>query len=614
MSVRTAPIGRVRSLPLRVGNEWHSTDSRLYDTKRMATAFGPVHWNSLVDGVDAAAAFLGTEPRYFIPRGETLEGWSMADVVRRSRTAAWRIRAAGLQRGDRLMTLAPSGPALAAMYIACWRAGVTPVPLDPRFTNDVVRRIAAKADTHWLAVSADVDATVRKAASDGIEKVLSVEDLQAEPDETFPTDWEAQLDAWPRPTRDDLMVILFTSGTTGQPKGVMIRNRENLAMWEAFWASAPPKPKPSRLARFVPAAVTRDRLRQNRFAPKRFAPKPAPPRERRAMNLWSMSHSSGMGTFLLGMLTGAKVLVPRTNSPRVLLTQMRSFKPTFLTGPPQFLDLLWRQLVREAGGREASRSLQLRLRLAARLPYQHRHRLFRRELALTGGALEFLSTGAATLAPEVQTPWEALGLPVITVYGSTETGSVSQSNMAEHSVARVGRVSAIAKVEFAEDGEMLVSGPLVSTGYWRDPVATGAAWDEQGRYHTGDIGRLDEQGELQLLGRKKDIIVRPDGLNVYPEDIEGAMRAAGLPDTVALETTPGRIEVVVLAPESEMRERVPIAVRAANSQLTVHERVSAWKVWPEADFPRTPTSKIKRDLVREWALSSDAKAGAAADR
>ena len=104
------------------------------------------------------------------------------------------------------------------------------------------------------------------------------------------------------------------------------------------------------------------------------------------------------------------------------------------------------------------------------------------------------------------------------------------------------------ELRLADDGEVQFRGPTIFKGYWNDPDATAAAFTEDGWYRTGDIGRLDDAGRLVLMGRTKDIIVLPNGLNVYPEDIENELRTAGLRDSVVIETKPGRIEAVVLPP------------------------------------------------------------------
>jgi long-chain acyl-CoA synthetase len=168
----------------------------------------------------------------------------------------------------------------------------------------------------------------------------------------------------------------------------------------------------------------------------------------------------------------------------------------------------------------------------------------------------------------------------------------------------------------------------VTRGYWEDEAATAAAFTTDGFYRSGDLGRLDRRGRLVLHGRKRDIIVLPNGQNVFPEDIENALRVAGIRDSIVLETEPGRIEAIVLAPSAapavpgaeaaaqpaaafgdpdeivRVRTEVDAAVKAANATLAVQARVAAWRLWPEEDFPRTLTLKVKRDQVRAWAAVS----------
>ena len=120
------------------------------------------------------------------------------------------------------------------------------------------------------------------------------------------------------------------------------------------------------------------------------------------------------------------------------------------------------------------------------------------------------------------------------------------------------------------------------------------------------------------MGRTKDIIVLPNGLNVYPEDIENALRTAGLRDSVVIETKPGRIEAVVLPPAASgdgatpeaIRASVQAGIKAANATLAQHQRVAGFRIWPEDDLPRTHTLKVKRDVVRRWAADRRAASGA----
>lgn len=176
-------------------------------------------------------------------------------------------------------------------------------------------------------------------------------------------------------------------------------------------------------------------------------------------------------------------------------------------------------------------------------------------------------------------------------------------------------------MRLAADGEVQFRGPTLFKGYWHAPELTAAAFTDDGWYQTGDIGHLDAAGRLILSGRKRDIIVLPNGFNVYPEDLENALRIAGLRDSVVLETRPGRIEAILLsplggpvrvagealgfdpaAPPVELRAQVDAVIKAANATLGPNQRIVGWRLWPESDFPRTHTLKVKRDLVRAWAI------------
>jgi long-chain acyl-CoA synthetase len=174
-----------------------------------------------------------------------------------------------------------------------------------------------------------------------------------------------------------------------------------------------------------------------------------------------------------------------------------------------------------------------------------------------------------------------------------------------------------------ETSEILVRGPNVSAGYWRDEATTTATRDEEGWTLTGDTGHFTPQGDLVLSGRLRNIIVLPNGLNVYPEDIEAALSDHGLGQAVVLETAPGRIEAVVLPPgsqpvipgttpvapaasrtadeEAALRARIDDLIKAANADLSMHQRIVGWRLWPKPDFPRTHTLKIRRNEVRAWA-------------
>src|SRR6185503_4343405 len=205
--------------------------------------------------------------------------------------------------------------------------------------------------------------------------------------------------------------------------------------------------------------------------------------------------------------------------------------------------------------------------------YRLRRLVFRSVHRRLGGSLSLFVSSGAFLPPALQQAWEDLGVVVIQGYGSSENGFGTCTTPQDHGLGTVGRAVPPVELRVADDGEVLFRGPTLCQGYWRDPEATDRAIDDDGWYHTGDIGHLDPEGRLVLSGRTKDRIVLPNGFKVYPEDVENALRIAGIRDAVVLETDPGRIEAIVYLrgvgaeTPGDATPIVDAAVRAANAQL-----------------------------------------------
>jgi long-chain acyl-CoA synthetase len=542
---------------------------------------------SIVDLVDDWAGQKHAGVIYLVEGEDGVHGWTGDDLIRRSRFAAYRLHAAGVRAGDRVLTLAQNGPDLGSTYIGLWRLRATAVPLDHRFTPEVMSRIADNADTSLIIT----DAPGRAVTLEGV-RTISVGELVADRTGDLPSDWSDQLDSWQRPVGTDLYAILYTSGTTGQPRGVMQIHGTYVSAWAAILSN-----------------------RAFRAVMKFFMPK-----DGRVISVMPMSHTMGFSEYLTSLIMGSILVFPRTRSPRGLIDAMRRNQPTSIGVAPRFLELLWTQLRRDIALRGGLEDFDRRRARASKLPYWVRRRMFRSERRMLGGRLRMLASGAAPLPPDAQAAWESIGIPVMQGYGATEAGGIATTNFFRHPLGKVGKPTRTQNVELAADGEILVSGPMVASGYWRNPEQTREFWDEQGRYHTGDVGRIDEKGQLVIIGRKKNVIVLSNGLKIFPEDIESALHSAGLGDTVVVETAPGRIEAILLDPEGEieatpvvagmssadrrdaLKARLDAAVRQANATLTADERVDAWRLWPDADFPRTHTMKIQRDPVRTWAV------------
>jgi long-chain acyl-CoA synthetase len=541
---------------------------------------------TLLDLLEGSAARYGNRNALGLRRDDgTTFHWSYREVLRRSRLAAWRLRALGLQPGDRVLTWSPSAPALPAAYYGAMYARLIYVPLDSRMSTDAITNIITASGAVRLVLGSGRDAPDPREV--GLERFPTtlIESLSADPDETLPPDWEAQVAGWERPSPDETFQLVFTSGTTGKPKGVVLTHKNVLAGVTSFHGIINPM-------------------------------------EHRLVSLLPLSHSLEQAVSLFyAMDVGADILYVRSKNPRVIFDSLREHRVTTMLLVPQLLDLFWSAIEREVEKQGRTATFNRMRRVARYLPYRARRFLFRSVHAQLGGGVRLFATAGAFLPPALQQAWQDMGVIVLQGYGATETAAGCCTTMDDHPLGCVGWPPKPIEMRVADDGEIQFSGPNVFKAYWNNPEATAEAFTPDGWYKSGDLGRLDEKGRLHLHGRKKDIIVLPNGFNVYPEDLENALRVAGIRDSVVLETKPGRIEAVVLAPETdtapgdprttpaiegtspeEIRTTIEATVKRANTALGPNQRIAGWRLWPEADFPRTHTFKVRRERVRAWAV------------
>ncbi|MCC7369412.1 MAG: AMP-binding protein [Chloroflexi bacterium] len=378
-----------------------------------------------------------------------------------------------------------------------------------------------------------------------------------------------------------LAEVVFTSGTTGAPKGVMLTHANILANVQA--------------ARAALSIQVGERL----------------------LSLLPLSHMMEQTAGLLAALNaGATVYYATSRRSSSILAAFQRHGIGILICVPEVLSLLLGGVEREIDRAGKRRAWELMHAAAARLPFALRPRLFGAFHQKLGGRFRMALCGGAPLTPETQAAWERLGVRVIQGYGATECAPIVASNRYDHrEPGTVGWPLPGVELRLAADGEVLVRGPNVTPGYWRDPAATAASF-ENGWYRTGDLGEWvtgalpadPERGEqahehaLRLRGRKKDMIVLSDGRNVFPEDIEPVLRAdpAVRDCTVVGRPRGSGVEVhavVIPADPSGGEASAEAAVRRANGQLGPQQQIGGWSVWPEPDLPRTPSLKVKRGEV-----------------
>lgn len=489
--------------------------------------------------------------------------WTYADTARGARAFARLLAAGGIARSERIILWSENRPEWIAAFWGAILAGVVVVPVDYRSSAEFVRRIAAIVSARTVFIGDDVDFTPPAPEHPAV---------AARAQRLSRLTWDEPVGLQPEPAApDDPIEIIFTSGATSDPKGVVLTHRNVLA-------------------NLVPVELEILKYRRwgRPFFPLRF------------LNLLPLSHMFGqsMATLIPPILPGTTVFM-RSLSPRDIVRQIRRRRISVLVCVPKVLDVL-REHVRAQAPSTAD--LPSPPGHWTRRWWRHRdaHRMF-------GAKFWSFVVGGAPLDPDLEAFWSALGFLVIQGYGLTETAPIVTLN---HPFAArrgsVGKPIAGLSVRVAEDGEILVRGDNVMQGYFNAPEATAAAF-EDGWLRTGDLGELDASGRLYVRGRKKEVIVTPDGLNVFPDDVERVLTAVpGVRDAAVVGVSDGVAErvhaVLVLDPGASLDN----VVRQANARLPEPQRVKSAAAWPGSHLPRTEgTGKLKRVDIRRWAAGVD---------
>ncbi|MGH9662591.1 MAG: AMP-binding protein, partial [Bryobacteraceae bacterium] len=437
--------------------------------------------------------------------------WRYCDVAAAARAFAARP---GIAPGDKVLLWGENRPEWIAALWGCLLRGAIAVPLDARASWDFVDRVRRIVGGRVLVAGDEVSVPACEIPVWPLSGVTGAAAFSPTPNET------AQ--------------IIFTSGATAEPKGVIITHRNVLA-------------------NIVPVEgeVAKYRKYSRPFAPIRF------------LNLLPLSHLFGqaMATFIPPMLPGVVVFMHGYN-PGEIVRQIRARRVSVLVSVPKILEVLREHVLRIVP--------QAATPMDARWPA--RWWRYRRVHRLLGWKFWAFIVGAAPLEPELEQFWRNLGFVVIQGYGLTETAPIVTLNHPFHTAAgSVGKPIAGVEVKIAADGEILVRGDNVTPGYFGMPPS-GDEW-----LHTGDIGELDAEGRLAIRGRKKEMIVTPEGLNVFPEDVERVLNS--LPGVrEAAVVGPDRVHAVLALDPGASAEEI---VRQANARLEDHQKIRGVSLWPQ---------------------------------
>jgi long-chain acyl-CoA synthetase len=503
-------------------------------------------------GLVVEAARWGEQAAFSRRRGLRLERWSWSRLRRVAFRVARELEARGVDRGERVVLRAPAGPEWVAGFWGCLLRGAIVVPLDVDTPRHLVERAARQVDPRLT-----------------MDQAL-LEELAAGGDEEG-----APVPTPPGVGRGDLAEIVFTSGTTSEPKGVCLTHGNLLSNVELFEEQIL---RHARLARL--------------FSPLRFL-SPLP-----------LTHVYGqMSAVLVPPLLGAEVHFPHSLKARELVESARRRRVNVMPCVPRQLDVLREHFERAAESRGRRRALERKLERADSWSWPRRWWAFRDVRRALGWRFSVFATGGATLSRGTELFWRRMGYVVLQGYGLTETGALATLDDPFHSVrGSIGRPLPGREIRVDENGQILVRGDAVSPGYWREGLPS--LEGENGWLATGDLVDRDASGALYFRGRAKDVIVTAAGQNVFPEDVEAALDAQ--PEVracavVAHEGPAGPEPVAVLLLRDGREDQAAAVVTRANELLAPHQRLRRWLVWPEPDFPRTSgTQKVRKTVVAEW--------------
>jgi len=503
----------------------------------------------------------GTDCMYVQRRGYRTERWSYRQVAETAVRFARELESRGVRKGDRVLIWGENCAEWVAAFLGCALRGTLAVPMDDAAAADFAGRVSVQVNARLLLCSRKHVNQIAGAP------MLVLEELRQSVTHHSIAQYESvSVD------RADPLEIIFTSGTTAEPKGVVISHGNVLSN------VAP-------LEREI-----RDYLKYERWVhPVRF------------LNLLPLSHVFGqfLSIFLPPLMAGT-VVFQESLSPSEVIETVRREHVSVLVAVPRILQSLKDKIERDLERDGHLENLRQRIRSAEGKHFLRRWWTFRDLHRQFGWKFWAFISGGASLDSETEEFWGRLGFAVIQGYGLTETTSLVSVNHPFHlGRGSIGKVLPGRELKLAEDGEILVRGGGVASGYWQGnelhPVSSPEGW-----YCTGDVGALDADGNLYFKGRKKEVLVTPAGMNVYPEDLEAALRRQ--PEVrdcvvVGLERG-GNAEPCAVLILRDPTPDVESIVGRANASLAEYQRMREWLVWAEKDFPRTSTGKPRLTMIR----------------
>ncbi|AQZ64920.1 Long-chain-fatty-acid--CoA ligase [[Actinomadura] parvosata subsp. kistnae] len=548
------------------------------------------------------------EPGAVVMRRKTGAGWPVvtaAEFRDQVVEVAKGLIAAGVEHGDRVALMSRTRYEWTLVDYAIWAVGAVTVPIYETSSVEQVRWILHDSDAKAAFVELDGHEEAVREAAPELKAIWRVDGTLETGDVTAADVEERRKQV----TSADLATVVYTSGTTGRPKGCRITH-DNLLFTALNVLRGPLEPL---FARKDPAALL-------------FLP---------------LAHI--FARMIQVVLIEAGAIMAHTPNMKNVAPDLQDFKPTFLLGVPRVFEKVYNSAEQKAisggKGKIFARAVDVAVAwskaestggapLGLRLQRAVFDRLVYSKLrAATGGRLSAAVCGGSALGERLGHFFRGVGIEVFEGYGLTETSAPLSVNMpGANKIGTVGKPLPGVTLHIGDDGEILAKGRNVFHGYWKNDEATADVIDPEGWFHTGDIGELDADGYLRITGRKKEILVTAAGKNVAPGPLEDALRAHplisqamivgdGRPFVAALitldpEALPAGAKVAELRGDPKVQAEIQAAVDRANQSVSKAEQIKKFLILDgditEESGHLTPTLKVKRSLVmRDFAKDID---------
>jgi long-chain acyl-CoA synthetase len=558
-----------------------------------------------------------------IQKPEGVESYTYVELRRMAESfAAWLVTNR-MPPGERIAILADNHPRWIAAYLGIIAAGGTAVPLDTAYHADQVAKLLKDSGAsllicdakHWPvahgAVAGSEVQIVLTASTSDVGKGLQTgppaqsaeNDVQPLPDfDAIFTSAQTNFTPVPR-APDDLASLLYTSGTTADPKGVMLTHANLLGEAEAVFAWAQLGPDDAILG---------------------------------VLPLFHVL--SQMANLLLPLVAGARTVFLSTLNTTELLKALRERGITGFAVVPQFFYLIHERIFKEVSQKGAATRMAFGLMrkitaMCRRAGFNPGGMVFGQVHALFGKRMRYLVTGGSRFDPQIGRDFYSFGIDVLQAYGLTETtGGAFVNAVNDLVIGSVGKPlkgveAKIIDPQSSDDGEpasgeILIRGPIIMKGYWNRPDATAEVLKD-GWLYTGDLGYLDADGNLFITGRKKDVIILSNGKNVYPEEIEAHyLQSPFIKEICVMGVEAGagteKLYAVIVPNFEALRQRkvvntkevIRFDVEGLSAKLASTKRISGYEIWQE-DLPRTTTRKLKRFGIQKMVKAGKGHAAGA---